>query len=530
MIGHPRDEWPLGKWAVARFKAGSSEVADRQHNMLRQGFSWLFSLVIHLGLIMLLAQTVHFAVPDVAEFMELELTEMEKAVKIVQPLPTLEPEPAMPEPVPDEAIPPEVMPLPMDETIVLDDPPPSPPAQVAKVEPESVSAQEPEVVELGPAKEPPKPKSIVLQPQPVPTEDGEKREKIVLRKDDIIAHRGHEARFGRSMMADYYSYSSSEFSGQFKVRDGRTISIIDARNTEYGRFLIYDSKHKTLRRMKESSKYVYTIGPSLQADEPVIGLVIFLAKNDRIERFILKTDDERLAHFPNKIHVREEAVDIFTNDGIRKGYMSLPPTGKNHRGVVLVHGDHCVPRGLILGFTRSLSAQGLASLSLMPRWCGQDAPPADSKEQLVADTRAALSHFGNLGQVDFRHVGLWGNGPGIDIAVRASTGGALSPAYMVCMVTDSTNPADLPDREELSRLSFPVLWLITGKKIDRWLPLKTMLESMREDNGSRFTIVFAPVNENGDATDSLVNENGWVDSITENHARVATSWIQRVDD
>jgi|GEM_PF-877218 len=497
--------------------------------------SWLLSIFLHVAVAVLLIQTVHLAPRDLQDLLEVELIDVEQPEEIIQPVPLPaslpKPEPIIPEPEPIASEPPPAKSLPMDKTIVLDSQPPAPPLEpVPPAEPKVAAAPESNIVEISPVKVPvikPEIKPEAMKAEPV---QEEVRNKIILRKDDIIAHRGHEARFGRSMMADYYSYSSSEFSGQFKVRDGRIVSIIDARNTEYGRFLLYDSKHKTLRRLKESGKYIYTIGPSLEEDEPVMGIVIFLAKNDRIERFILVSKDDRLAHYPSKVHVREEEVTIPTNSGFLKAYTSLPPEGKNHRGVVFVHGDQCVSRGLILGFTRALSAQGLASLSVMPKWCGEDEPPRDSVNQLVSNTRAALSHFGNVAQVNFRHVGLWGNGPGIPIAVRAAKGGALSPAYMVCMVTDTTSPADMPDRIALARLEMPVLWLITGKDLARWESFRTMLEELRDKNHKRFTIVLAPTKEDAGMAGDLVQSTGWVESVTEDHARLATSWIQQIDD
>lgn len=498
--------------------------------------SWVLSFTLHVAMAVLLIQHVHMPQAEVRELLEIDLVELEQPEQVIVPMPQPEPAPPEPTPPPPEPLPepeppapepPVAAPLPMDKTIALDaaPPPPAPAVPEPVAEPESAPIAEPDVAVISPVKTP-RTAPEAEKPEPPQTQE-QAADRIVARRDDIVAHRGHEARFGRSMMADYYSYSSSEFSGQFKARD-RTVSIIDARKTEYGRFLLYDSKHKTLRRLQESGKYVYTIGPSLYADEPVQGVVVFLAKNDRIERFILMSKDDRIANFPVKIHVREEEVSLPTNEGPLTAYVSMPPEGTDLPGVVMVHGDRCVDSGLVLGFTRSLSAEGLASLSVVPRWCGNDRP-ADSEARLVSDTRAGLSHFGSVAPVNFRHVGLWGNGPGVPFAVRASSGGALSPAYMVCMLTDAADPATMPDQDDLARLTMPVLWLVTGKGTEKWRGYIDTLEALREDKGKRFTIVLAPTPGDHGVPDDLLAGAGWVESVTEDHARLAVSWIEQID-
>ncbi|QGY39789.1 hypothetical protein GM415_06520 [Pseudodesulfovibrio cashew] len=486
-------------------------------------FSWFLSILLHVVAAVLLIQAVRLAPPEAPECMELDLTRLERPEEAPLPVPAPLPAPApAPLPAPAEQARPEPAPLPMDKTVVLDDAPPPPPAEAPAAVPQSWP--EPGVAEISPVKVPRTEPLSKPVPPPASGPDPDAG-KIIVRKDDTIVHRGHEARFGRSMMADYYSYSSSEFSGQFRTRDDRTISIIDARNTQYGRFLLYDSKHKTLRRLKEFGKYVYTIGPSAWEDEPVVGTITFLAKNDRIERFILTTDDDRLAHFPVKVHVREEEVRFPTNAGIRSGYVSLPPEGEKGRGVVAVHGNRCVEQGLLLGFTRTLSARGLASLSFEPRGCEDGSGTPESVETLVSDTRAALSHFGELAPVDFRKVGLWGYGPGVPVAVEAAHGGALSPAFLICVLDDALQVEAFPGKEILSRLDMPVFWLITGRDVSRWQGAVATLESLR-DGGKRFTVVISPVRENFGTDGSA--QAAWVERVTENHVRLAVSWLENL--
>ena len=145
------------------------------------------------------------------------------------------PMPMPQEPPPIESIEPEApvvaAPLPQDKTVVIED---SPPEIIHQAEPIPAPEPKPDIIEISPVK--------TAEP-----EEKTKPNKIMVRKGDFVVSRGHEARFGRSMMADFYSYSAREFSGQFKTADDRVVTIIDARNTKYGRFLIYDSKRSEER-------------------------------------------------------------------------------------------------------------------------------------------------------------------------------------------------------------------------------------------------------------------------------------------
>lgn len=475
-----------------------------------RAISWLLSFILHTTLLVVLLHAARLAPLELEEVMEVDLTEMEMPEEVA-PLPV--PKPVQPEPIPaPESAPVAATPLPQDKTIVMADQPlqPEPPPA-----PEPAPAPEPEVVEISPVKVP-------VEPEPA---DADKPRRVMVRKDDVIVHRGHEARFGRSMMGDYYSYSASEFSGHFKTKDDRTISIIDARNTKYGRFLIYDSKNKTLRRLKEFGKYVYTIGPSVHADTPVVGTVTFLAKNDRIERFILTTDDDRMAHYPRKVHVRETEVTIPGAD--LKGQTTLPPSGEGHPGVVLVHGNRCVEPGMVNGFTRALAMNGLSSLSFFPRGCdGADGTP-DNEETLVRDTLDALSYFAALPQTEPGRTGLMGIGAGVPAVVAAATAPKVShPPYLICLLDDSLDPAQLPDAGTLSHLRGPVLWLITGHDTARFDSFRTGLESLRDTQRKRFTIVVAPLKAGTEVESARSELSGWVEQVADDHTRVIASWVK----
>jgi len=473
--------------------------------------SWILSICLHLIVLAVLARSVVLRLPDLAQLLEVELTRVEEPAEevVVTPPPPCEPAPV---PAPPEA-PVEAAPLPMDKTLVLADKPPAP--EPAAPEPEPEAAPAPDVVEISPVKVP-------VEPEKKELKDGER---IDVRKGDIVVHRGHEARFGRSMMADYFSYSASEFSGQFTTRDNRTVTIIDARNTEYGRFLIYDSKHKTLRRLKEFSKYVYTIGPSLEADEPVMGVVTFLAKDDRIERFVLTTDDDRYAHYPVKVHVREDEVTFAAPAGELHGVTTLPPEGTEHAGAVFVPGL-CVDSGLIRGVTRSLASRELASLFMETRGCdGGEGTPAD-RRTLAEDAAAGLKFLSDTPRLRGGRIGLWGNGPGAPVALDAVGEGFGRPAFVVCLLNDAVRPADMPGPDRLRRLDMPVLWIITGRGTRAWRPFITTLEKLRDKEKRPFTIVLAPESGSREIAGAEAGISAWMEQVAEDHARLAASWIR----
>jgi len=480
---------------------------------MRHALSWFLSILFHAILVVGLLQSVDLEPLLPEDIMEVDLTEVEEPQPII-PMPEPQKIPA-PEPMAEQTDPeeaPAAAPLPMDKTVVLANELPPPPEPELAPEPEP--APEPDMIEISPNK--------TLPPEEQLEEDGKPR-KIVIR-DDFTVHRGHEARFGRTMMGDYFSYSAKEFSGQFRTKDDRVVSIIDARNTKYGRFLIYDSKNKTLRRLKQAfGKYVYTIGPSVYADEPVTGSVTFLAKNDRIERFILMTDDDRIAHYPRKVHVREEEVAFSGPNGDIDAGISRPPYGEGHEGVIVIHGPDCVNPGLVQGFTRSLSMQELATLHFIPRGCMNEEAPPGTTAELIQDTAAALDYFAGRKEIDANHVGIWGNGPGAPAAIR--TASQINPAFLVCVLTDNVNKDDIPDRKTLSQLKLPVLWLITGRDTAKWTPLVRTLEALRDTDKRPFTIIVAPLKASQDVLDAKGDQSAWVEQVADDHASLAASWI-----
>ncbi|WP_319582873.1 hypothetical protein [uncultured Pseudodesulfovibrio sp.] len=487
---------------------------------MQRVLSWTLSILFHAVVAVALIHSVDL--PDLLpeELMEVNLTEVQEPEPIIpMPAPMPEPPAQAKQQCPEE--PPAAAPLPMDKTVVLDDAP-QPPEAAPAPPTETAPLPESDVVEISPSKTlPPEPEPEAT-PEEELAEDGLPK-KIYVRKDATV-HRGAEARFGRALMGDYFSYSSKEFSGQFRTKDNRIISIIDARNTKYGRFLIYDSKNKTLRRLKQAfGKYVYTIGPSVYADEPVTGSVTFLAKNDRIERFILMTDDDRIAHYPVKVHVREEEVAFDGPAGRIEARLSRPPYDEGQAGAVVVHGPECADSGMVQAFTRTLSMHGLAALTFAPRGCGGETPSPAGTGELVEDTLSAFDFLAAHPSIDAGRTGIWGSGQGVPAAIRAA--GRAAPGYLVCMLTDGLAPNDLPDRAVLARLDLPVFWLITGRETAKWRPLISTLETLRDKEKRAFTIVVAPVKTSREVLEAEGERSSWVEQVADDHASLAVSWI-----
>ncbi|WP_207263375.1 hypothetical protein [Desulfovibrio sp. Huiquan2017] len=485
---------------------------------MQRALSWTFSILFHAVAAVALLHSASLSPTLPEELMEVNLTEIKEPEPVI-PMPMPAPAPATAKPEgPDEL--PAPAPLPMDKTVVLDDAPPEPPPPA---EPDAPSAPEPGVIEISPTKtlppeEPPAPEEELA-------EDGLPK-KIYVRKDGTV-HRGAEARFGRALMGDYFSYATQEFSGQFRAKDDRVISIIDARNTKYGRFLIYDSKNKTLRRLKQSfGKYVYTIGPSVYADEPVTGSVTFLAKNDRIERFILMTDDDRIAHYPVKVHVREEEIAFDGPAGQIQARLSRPPYDGDHAGVVVLHGPGCADPGMVQAFTRTLSMHGLAALTFTPRGCGLESPAPAGVDELAEDAGAAFAFLAAHPSIGADKAGIWGAGPGVPAAIRAAA--SAKPRFLVCMLTDALAPDDVPGRATLAELDLPVFWLVTGRNTSRWRPLITLLETLRDKHKRPFTIVVAPAKTSREVLDAEGEHSSWVEQVADDHASLAASWIENL--
>lgn len=418
------------------------------------------SLLLHVAAGAVLLSSVRFPAQN-RDLLTVDLTRLKHTDVAPEPppLPEAKPQPPPTEQAAETGPPPQTPQQPDRPAIAPEDLPPQPIAKVATTPP---PPSEPAAPTPQPqAAEAPSPIAPELPGDPPASEDptqqevdAEGRPIIRVGSVDGLAHRGHEGRFGRSLLADFYSYSPDEFAGQFVTRGGRTVSIIDARKTEYGRFLIYDSKDGSLRRLKKFNKYIYTIGPSLSEDEPITGSVTFLAKNDQIERFIYMPNDDTKALFPGKIHFTERAMSVPTC-GVRiKSTLTLPKA-RPAPAVIFVHDSGCLPLETMQGASRALVAHDVAAAAFVPRGCTSCDEPVEGG--LVEDAYRTLRLLRRQDGVNPERIGYLAVNGGIPTALEAASRRGV--AFFVAVYTRQQAPKEMPTPQAIRALGIPSLWL-----------------------------------------------------------------------
>lgn len=375
-----------------------------------------------------------------------------------------------------------------------------------------------------PAPEPPPRPGAAPDPpdatEPAPEFDAQGRRVIRVGSPDGLAHRGHEGRFGGSLMGAVYSHSSREYAGSFVTPGGRHVTVIDARETEYGRFLLYDSAAGTLRRLKKFNKYIYTIGPSLTEDEPVTGSVTFLARDDRIERFIYMPDDDTKALFPGKIHFEEQELSVPCH-GVRLRAALVLPDGETGPLAVLVHDGGCMPLEASTAAARALAAGGIAAAAFVPRGCvGGGEPIPDG---LTEDAHRTLAYLRRKHPARCDCAGY----VAIDGAARAAVDAATirEAAFVAVVFTEARAPEALPDAAALRKLDVPSLWIFPQRG-NGYGPLWETLHRLRQ-GGLPITVRKSP-RDNAIPLGSSEESGSWVLPFGAADASVAAKWIARI--
>lgn len=487
----------------------------------------LVSLLVHALLAVLLLSSVRFPVAN-PDLLTVDLTHIESPPAIPEatpqpPLPEPKTPPAdQPPPAPQPRIAPEDLPpQPLPEQPAQEAPAPqapAPPAQTALNEAPSPIAPELPQDAVVPEEAPAEPE---VPAKVEPEVDSEGRTIIRVGSVDGLAHRGHEGRFGRSLLADFYSYSPDEFAGQFVTAGGRSVSIIDARKTEYGRFLLYDSKLGSLRRLKKFNKYIYTIGPSLTEDEPIMGSVTFLAKDDRIERFIYMPNDDTKALFPGKIHFREHTLSV-PSCGVRiKSMLTLPKKERAPVGI-LVHGSGCLPLEAIQGAARALVSRDVGAAAFVPRGCTSCGEPVQGG--LEEDAYRSLRLIRRQKGVNPERIGYIGIDAGIPEALKAAS--REGAAFFAGVYTQPKAPLEQPTIQAVRKLAIPSLWIfpqwgdgytklwniiLNEKKIS---PTITLRKTTRDDR--------TPLG-NTDA------QGNWVLRFSATDAAAVADWVESIE-
>lgn len=489
-----------------------------------RAISLLLSLLLHVAAAALLITGVHFPQQGHDTF-RLDLTRIEppaKPLSAARPAESPEPESARtepPEPTQDTTAPPQNE-MAVRKTAPSAIPPPPQPFDEIPVQP----------LPEKPRSEPPAPeaksriRSETAQAadasEPAPEYDAQGRRIIRVGSPDGLAHRGHEGRFGGSLMGAVYSHSTREYAGSFVTPGGRQVTIIDARDTKYGRFLLYDSVAGTLRRLKKFNKYIYTIGPSLTEDEPVTGSVTFLARDDRIERFIYMPDDDTKALFPGKIHFEEQELSVPCH-GVRLRAMLVLPGSDPAPLAVLVHDGGCMPLEAATAAARALASGGVAAAAFLPRGCvGGGKPIPDG---LPEDAYRTLGYLCRQQYPSRKSAGY----VAIDGAVRDTIKAAAhrKADYLAIVFTEAQAPADLPDASSLRSLTIPSLWVFP-RHGNGYAEIWTELHRLRQD-GLPVTVRMSP----RDNTIPLANPRepgSWVLPFGAADASVVAKWIARI--
>ncbi len=294
---------------------------------------------------------------------------------------------------------------------------------------------------------------------------------------DYLKH-GAESRFGH--MLGYYTYTIEQYVGQYAYGDGDTVSIIDARDTPYGRLLFYDSRTGIFRDLKQFGRYIYSYGPAFGQDEPVVGSLVFLANGDDISRILWMHGGKEAAQFPNKIFFAEKSVTFSRGATDLAGTLILPPGEGPFPAVVWVAGGVCAPRKLAEGLARQLAGQNVAVLLFDPRGCGQSEGEAGSDKDLARDALAAVAFLRKQPRIDPGRVGLFARDAGVNAALEAAAEtGRGAPAFLVAAISsqDATpRPASL-SAESLRSMAAPSLWLYAGPDPKRtWAEDLVLLE------------------------------------------------------
>lgn len=280
---------------------------------------------------------------------------------------------------------------------------------------------------------------------------------IVNVESDSYKH-GAEMRFGHAV--GFYTYPTEDFVGHYKdPKTGRVVCVIDARETPYGKLLLYDSQSGLFRPLTKFGKYIYTYGPSFHEDKPVEGSVVFLADGDRISRIIWQPKDPP-AIFPVKVRFSEEKVSFESRGKEHSGTLIIPPGEKRFPAVVWLHGNGCEAPEVAKGFARLLALHNVATMIFTPKGCENNIRP--NAEELAELALGAVRFLKKRDDIDNGSVGIWSSGKAIEAGVMAASK-RNGPAFLVCSDDSSEAAASTaPSSRALGKVRTPALWILSG--------------------------------------------------------------------
>lgn len=420
-------------------------------------FSLLVSLVLHGLLFAAMVTAVSLPLSPDKPMLELDLARMPKP----EPAPVVVARPVRPE---------VVKPAPAPKQSKLPDLVPRLGKVAGKVVlPKAAPKSSPAQAQAGPPPPPPKEISEAKRDDAPRNQDPELEEfarsggYIHPEAPDYLKH-GAETRFGQVL--GYYTYTIEQYVGQYSYDDGAdSITIIDARNTPYKRLLFYDSRSGIFRSLKQFGRYIYSYGPAFGQDEPVIGSLVFLAKDDDIHRILWMPGGREPARFPEKTHFVERDVTFSRFFTKLSGNLIVPPGEGPFPAVVWLAGPDCDDRRIQEAAARQLGAAGIAVLVFDPRGRGASKGKPAGDEDLAADAREAVSFLRGQKGIDGKKVGIFARREGVRAALLATEGhGSSAPDFLVATLgaREDSPRAALLDGERLRKLSAPSLWLFAG--------------------------------------------------------------------
>jgi len=218
-------------------------------------------------------------------------------------------------------------------------------------------------------------------------------------------------------------------------------------------------------------------------------------------------------------------MHIATSKGTVDGIMTLPPTKGHYPGVVLLHGDECVPPAMVQGAVRALGMHGTVLMAFSPSGCGKK--EGASASNTAADAVHVLKKLSSHPEVGKGRSGFLGIGDGCIEAVRATLLPGARPNFLICL---SERKGEVPDVRQVARVPVPSLWVVPAGRA--WNSFRKKLEFLRDKEGKPLTIVVddlesAPaITAKGVSSTSAGETGSLVQAISTGHASLAASWLK----
>ncbi|MFW5734708.1 MAG: alpha/beta hydrolase family protein [Oceanidesulfovibrio sp.] len=320
------------------------------------------------------------------------------------------------------------------------------------------------------AEQAPPPESIVVE---TPGDDGaklisaNKTDDAVIRPDHMFfggkLKQGNEVRWNlRALAAE--SYTLDDYLGNYKIRgEDRVIRILDGRE-KYGKLLLHDPQTDTLRTLTRFGDKIFTYGPTLEAEKPVVGSITFLPVKHRAESGDVEIPS-RLLWLPEKPPmkfgemIRFDEREVLVAQGLR-GLLTTPPGDAPAPAVLWAADAGCRSHFAYRIVARELALNGVVMLSLDPPECPD---PGEGVRPLVtaAHIRRGMDFLRNQPGVDSSRVGVWARNGALAPAMEICTGQPDAPAFLIA-IQESVDQDALTPEQVGAPEETPSLWFLVG--------------------------------------------------------------------